>query len=963
MTQPFRTKGGLIDRSRTIRFEFDGQCFEGHPGDTLASALLANGRHLVGRSFKYHRPRGIMTCGSDEPNALVTLGKGPYAEANARATTAELFDGLVARSQNAWPSINLDAGIINDKLSRLFPAGFYYKTFLGSAATWTRLFEPFIRRMAGLGPAPSLPDPDTYSKRHAHCDLLVIGAGPAGLACARAAADGGNRVILLDERAVPGGQLLGSNEIIEDMPATDWAATTARTLAEVPRCQVLLRTTAFGAYDHGMVMAVERLSDHQGHGIQGPRQRLWQIRARRIVVAAGAHEQPLRFSNNDRPGIMLASAARTYLVQYGVLAGKDVVLAGKDDMARAMLEASGARVTQVPADATVLEAVGGKAFRGLRIRNAAGGETVLRGDCLLTAGTWQPAVHLFSHVGGKVRHDETTGVFLPDQGPDWLANAGCCKRPQTTAECLEDGHRTAISSLAQLGLDGSPVVLPAVSGSSHVPADWQAVMTADGPKAFIDFQNDVTTADIDLAHREGFVSVEHLKRYTTTGMATDQGKLSNLAAIGRMADRLGTTPRQVGTTTFRPPYTPVTFGALASHDRGDLLDPVRETAMHDWHVRHGAEFENVGQWKRPWFYPGPGETMDAAVRRECRAVRQSVGMLDASTLGKIDIQGPDAAIFLERVYTNAWQKLEPGRCRYGVMCSEDGMVLDDGVTARIGPERFIMFTTTGNAARVLDHMEDYLQTEWPDLKVYLTSVTEQWAASVVTGPKARDVVSAAITGIDFANESFPHLAWREGHIGEVPVRVYRISFTGELSYEVHCASPAGAQVWEALHKVGQPHGITPYGTETMHVLRAEKGYIIIGQETDGTVSPVDLGLSWAIAKKKPDFIGKRSLARPDMLRDDRKQLVGLRPVDGSSTLYEGAQLTNEAAVRPPHPMIGHITSAYWSDVLDGPFALALVKGGRAKEGDVIHAHFGKAVVACRITSSVFYDDAGEKMNG
>jgi len=962
MTAPLRTAAGdAIDRSKSIRFTFDGTSYTGYAGDTLASALLANGIHLVGRSFKYHRPRGILSAGSEEPNALVRVGLEGYSESNARATMVELYDGLTAYSQNAWPSLRWDMGAINNRISRFFPAGFYYKTFLGSAAIWTRIFEPFIRKMAGLGPAPTKPDPDSYTKRHAHCDLLVIGAGPAGLSAATAAVASGARVILVDENARVGGQLRASQSSIDGAKASTWAEATAATIKSAPGCRVLSRTTAFGVYDNALVMAVERVSDHRGTGVPGPRQRLWQIRARHIIVAAGAHEQPLRFINNDLPGIMLASAARLYLEQYGVLTGRQIILLGQDEETRALLTAAGAQVTQLSRETTISKAVGGNRVSALLIRDAQGQKQKLKCDCVLMAGPWQPAVHLHSQAGGKTVYDEQAKAFLPVGGPAWLTSAGSCRTPLSTAQCLIDGRTVTDRILSDLGYSPTAISRPSchddgVQLAAEVPVE-------DGAKAFIDYQNDVTTADIDLAYREGFISVEHLKRYTTTGMATDQGKLSNVAALERMAQRLNVQPGAVGTTTFRPPYTPVTFGTLAAHDSGDLLDPIRETAMHGWHIEQGAEFENVGQWKRPYYYPRSGETMDDAVRRECRAVRESVGMLDASTLGKIDIQGPDAVRFLERIYTNAWAKLEIGRCRYGVMCSEDGMVMDDGVTARIADDRFITFTTTGNAAHVLDHMEDYLQTEWPDLKVYLTSVTEHWAASVVTGPRSRDVVSSVVQGIDFENDSFPHLAWREGRIGDVPVRVYRISFTGEMSYEVHCPSPSGRAVWEALYKAGEPFGITAYGTETMHVLRAEKGYIIIGQETDGTVSPVDLGLNWAISKKKPDFIGKRSLARPDMKRTDRKQLVGLVPSDRKTCLEEGAQIAIMPMQQAPHPMIGHVTSAYWSEILQTPFALALVKDGRQSEGERVHAHFDGKVIPCEVTKAVFYDPAGENMNG
>lgn len=878
------TEGGRrIDRSRTISFTFDRRRFTGHPGDTLASALLANGVHLVGRSFKYHRPRGILTAGPEEPNALVTVGEGSLAEPNARATTIELYEGLVARSQNAWPSLGLDLGAATGLFGRLLPAGFYYKTFLGSARRWTRLYEPAIRRMAGLGPAPKAPDPERYDKVHAHCEVLVVGGGASGRDAALAALPEG-RVILVDER-----------------PA----------LESLPGVQLLDRTTAFGLYDGNLVMAVERVGDHLPPAERrGPRQRLWQIRAKRIVLATGAHQQPCLFPGNDLPGIMLASAALAYLQDYGVLVGRRIVMIGSGEGEDAFRSA-GAEVMRLD---RILFAHG---RRHVTAVTDASGKRVSC-DCVLMAGGWQPAAHLHSHVGGKLSFDVEKHCFLPVAGNPALTFAGAC--------------------------DGD------------LPRD-QPLAPVAGSKAFVDYQNDVTLADIDLATLEGFVSVEHLKRYTTTGMATDQGKLSNLHALTRLAANLGSTPGAVGTTTFRPPYTPVTFGTLAANDRDGFIEPTRVTPLHARHLAVGAVFEDVGQWKRPRFFPRSGEEMEAAVARECRAVRSGVGLLDASTLGKIDIRGSDAAAFLELVTTNRWQKLEPGKCRYGVMLAEDGMVLDDGVSARIAPDHFLTFTTTGNAARVLDHMEDYLQTEWPHLQVWLNSVTEQWAAMVVTGPRARDLLAMITDDVDLTPDAFPHLAWRDARIADRAVRLYRISFTGELSFEVHCDARHALEVWDAIIAAGVPLDLTLYGTEAMHVLRAEKGYIIIGQETDGTVHPGDLGLGWAVADSKPDFIGKRSLRRTDLKRTDRRQLVGLRP---ASPIEEGAQLTGEVA---DTAMLGHVTSAYSAGHDGQPFALALLAGGRERIGQTVHARFGASAVPCAVVAAIHYDPEGTRLHG
>lgn len=978
-SQPFRTPtGGVIDRDTQVAFRFDGRDFHGHAGDSLASALIANGVRLVGRSFKYHRPRGIMSAGSEEPNALVTLGEGAYREPNVRATVAELYDGLVAAPQNAWPCLRFDAGAFNNLLSPFFPAGFYYKTFIGGPkGAWTRYYEPIIRRMAGLGVAPTEADPDRYDKRHAHCDVLVVGAGAAGLAAANAAAAGGARVFMIDEQPMPGGALKASDAMIEGLAAPAWAAAAAAEFAARSNCRLLTRTTVFGRYDHAMVMAVERLSDHDpSRG--GPRQRLWQIRAKAIVLATGAHEQPLLFGNNDLPGVMLAHAAQTYARHYGALVGRRIAVGtigdSGHDAAKALAEAgaeivaivdgrrSGHRDHDLPVmdGAAIARARGRKGVTGVDVLTASGETRSIACDAVLMSGGWQPALHLHSHCGGRSRYDGDLQCFVPANQVPGVLPVGGCNGAFDLVRCLSEGRAGGMEAAGLLGhaVSGSAAVVPFVRPQQAAPV-FRAPFA---PKSFIDFQNDVTSADVDLAAREGFVSVEHLKRYTTTGMATDQGKLSNLNALTRMASNLGVTPEAVGTTTFRPPYTPVSFGTLAGLNVGPFMDPIRYTPMHEWHAGKGAMFENVGQWKRAWYYPQAGETMDDAVRRECRAVRNGVGMIDASTLGKIDIRGRDAARFLDLVYTNGWSKLEIGRCRYGLMLSDDGMVMDDGVTTRTGPDRYLMTTTTGNAARVMDHLEDLLQTEWPDLKVFLTSVSEHWAASVVTGPLARKVLERVVTGIDLSNEAFPHLSMREGHVAGAAVRVYRISFTGELSYEVHVESDHGSAVWSALFEAGSAFGITPYGTEATHVLRAEKGYIIIGQETDGTVTPIDLGLDWAIAKSKPDFIGKRSLARPGTIAADRRQLVGLRPLDDRTAIEEGAQLIEAGSAERPLAALGHVTSSYWSDAVGGPIAMALLRQGRARHGDVIHAYHAGGTTACRVCEPIFYDKAGARIH-
>ncbi len=993
-------QGGRVDRSRLLAFTFDGKGYEGYAGDTLASALLANGVHLVGRSFKYHRPRGIMTAGSEEPNALVQLRQGERTEPNIRATQIELFDGLTAESQNRWPSLAFDVGGVNNLLSRYLPAGFYYKTFMWPASFWMR-YEHFIRRAAGLGKSPALPDPDRYSKTYAHCDVLVVGAGPAGIAAALAAGATGARVMLADEQAEMGGSLLVESESIDGKPAADWLAESLAALALMPEVRLLPRTTAFGYYDHNYLALMERVSDHLPvPPPQLPRQRLWRVRAKQVVLATGAIERPLVFADNDRPGIMMASAALAYVRRYGVLPGRRaVLLTSNDDAYRAGLElaeagATVAAIVDLRADPGVaaverarqrgIEVLTGHAIIGttgkLRIDSATaaplanggvgGGARTLSCDLLLNAGGWTPTVHLFSQSRGKLAWDETIGAFVPGTSVQAERSAGACRGSFTLAQCLAEGHAAGLAAAADAGFPGGSPPAPRAEAQEGARTPGRAVWIVPsalpiGHKAkhFVDFQNDVTAADVRLAHREGYRSVEHLKRYTTMGMGTDQGKTSNINALGILAEAQGRAVPEVGHTTFRPPYTPVTIGGFAGEDRGDLLDPIRRTPMHSWHESLGAPFENVGQWRRAWYYPKPGETMHEAVAREAKAVRTAVGIVDASTLGKIDIQGQDAARLLNMVYTNAFSKLEIGRCRYGLMCGEDGMVFDDGVTTRLGENHYLMSTTTGNAARVLGWLESWLQCEWPEMKVYCTSVTEQWATVAINGPLARRLLSELTADIPLDNESFPFMSMREGTVAGIPARVFRISFTGELSYEVNVPASYGSALWQALLTAGEKYHITPYGTEAMHVLRAEKGYIIVGQETDGTTTPQDLGMGWAVSKQKADFFGKRSFARPDTARPDRKHLVGLLTENPSEVIPEGGQIVAELKDRPPMEMIGHVTSSYESPNLGRSIALALVKNGRNRMGDTLYIPLPDRTIRAKVTEPRFFDPEGTRING
>jgi sarcosine oxidase subunit alpha len=993
--------GGRIARDRKIRFSFDGRSYEGLEGDTLASALLANGVHLVGRSFKYHRPRGIMTAGPEEPSALVTVRRDEARSTpNLRATQVELYDGLVAVSQNRWPSLRFDLGRLTELFSPLLSAGFYYKTFMWPRSAWHRLYEPLIRRMAGLGEAPRLPDPDRYAQQHAHCEVLVVGAGPAGLAAALAASRGGARVILCDERPRFGGSLLSDDRSrIDGLAAADWVEAAIAELQRNPRVRLLPRTTAFGYFPHNHLGLSERLTDHLAEPPAGlARERLWQVRAQQVVLATGSIEQPLVFPGNDRPGVMLAGAALRYLKEQAVLPGQRVVIATICDSAyRVALEmqAAGAQVVQIvdlrpdpsPAQpdgwqqrlrqagiavetgARVLGSQGSNHLSAVEIGrvDAAGAATGRRSidcDLLLVAGGYVPSVHLFSQSRGKLRYDESLQAFVPGESAENERSVGACRGLYGLAATLQDGAAAGADAATAAGCVGEEPRFEVMEDSTAATAGRlpRAEAAVPGPKAFVDFQHDVMLKDLDLAMREGFRSIEHIKRYTTTGMATDQGKTSNLNALHHAARELGKPVPAVGLTTFRMPYTPITFASFAGQARGESFDPVRRTPMHGWAVRQGAVFEDVGMWKRARFFPRAGEDMHAAVARECRSVRGSCGVFDASTLGKIVVAGPGATAFMDRLYVNDWSKLAVGRCKYGVLLRDDGFVYDDGVVARLAADRFHVTTTTGGAARVLAMMEDYRQTEWTDLDVWLTSTTEQWAVIAVQGPRARELLAPLVDGLDISATALPHMAVVQGTLRGIPMMLFRVSFTGELGFEVNVPTDQGAAALDAICEAGKAYGLTPYGTETMHVLRAEKGFIIIGQDTDGTVTPDDVGLTWAIGKAKPDFVGKRALARSAMNSPDRKQLVGLLTRDPRVVLEEGAQVVDVPGQAPPMKLIGHITSSYMSATLDRSIALAVVAGGRARIGQTLHVPMPSGEIAVEVCAPMFYDPKGARLN-
>ncbi len=992
-------EGGCIDRNRPLRFSFNGRQLEGYAGDTLASALIANGVDVVARSFKYRRPRGVIGSGAEEPNAIVQLEEGARALPAQRATQVELYYDLKARMVNAWPSPRFDLSGALGVASALLPAGFYYKTFMWPKRFWMK-YEHVIREGAGLGYAPTEADADSYDKINAHCDVLVVGAGPAGLAAALAAGRSGARVILADEQSEFGGSLPGSTERINGAPAGAWVAAARTELAGMPEVRLLPRSTVFGYYDHNFLCILERISDHLPLAAQGgPRQRLWRVRARQVVLATGAIERPLVFGDNDRPGVMLASAVSTYINRYAVAPGRRAIVFANNDggyrtamhLKRAGVQVAAVVDSRPAADSAWREEVasagfrildnhvvtaarGGNRVRGVEIAPLSGDGRRLAGaieriacDLIAVSGGWSPAVHLHSQAGGRPRFDESKACFVPGESAQAERSAGAANGTWGLTGCLREGYQAGAGAAAACGFEAPEQERMQTDELEETPLRplWLVPgrkPVSRGPKQFVDYQNDTTAADIHLAVRENYRSIEHVKRYTALGFGTDQGKLGNINGMAILAERLGQGLEETGTTTFRPAYTPVTFGAIAGHDVGELFDPVRKTPMHAWHVQAGAEFENVGQWKRAWYYPKPGETMHDAVARECLATHNSIGVLDYSTLGKIDIKGPDAPELLNRVYSNNWSKLGIGRCRYGMMLGEDGMVMDDGVTTRLDEQHYLMTTTSGGAARVFAWLERWLQTEWPDLKVYLTSVTDHWSTVSIAGPNSRKLVSEICEGIDFAHEAFPFMSLQHGKAAGVPARVMRVSFTGELSYEISVPANYGLYLWQAVMEAGEKYDATPYGTETMHVLRAEKGFVIVGQDTDGSVTPVDLGMDWIVSKRK-DFIGRRSLSRPDSLRDDRRQLIGLRTDDPNEVLPEGAQLVNDPNATYPLPMVGYVTSSYYGARIGRSLALALVDGGQHRMGQKVYAPLADGrVIRAEIVKPLFFDPDGSRQN-
>ena len=989
----------FVDETYKISFKFNGKTYFGYKGDTLASALLANDVHLVGRSFKYHRPRGIMTAGSEEPNAIVQLHKNtPRTEPNVRATEVEIYEGLEASSQNCWPSVNFDMGGINNLLSPILPAGFYYKTFMWPANFWEK-YEYFIRKSAGLGKSPSDPDPDIYEHKYIHCDVLVIGAGISGIMAAKTAAKNGYKTLLVEESFYLGGSTIYKNSDffkINNQISNSWLEKEINEIKKIKNLEIKTRTSLAAFHNYNFLLARENLTDHLplSQRENKVRHRLLKIRAKKVITATGSLERPLIFDNNDRPGIFLSSAMEKYSNLFGVACGERVILFtnndsayetaisliqkgihieaiidNREDVDSKLIKETEKNNIKIYKGYTIVNTYGYKRINKVSImqlskdgQKVVGSKISISCDCLGMSGGWTPAVHLFTQSGGKLKFRDEDQVFIPSIYPPNQISIG-----SSNGDFTLDAILTNLSKILKDFLKIDKTNYENIEVQSYFNKSKRNIWLLPSDKVigktkpFVDYQNDATAKDIKLALREGFRSIEHVKRYTTTGMGTDQGKLGNMHALGIVSETAGSKMGELGTTTFRPPYTPLTFGTIVGRNVGEYFDVFRKTPIHGWHVENKAEFENVGQWKRAWYYPKNNESMQEAVQRESKAARDSAGILDASTLGKIDIQGTDTSEFLNRVYTNAWSKLAIGKCRYGLMLNEDGMVYDDGVTTRLDENHYIMTTTTGGAATVLGKLEDYLQTEWPELDVYLTSVTDHYATVSVCGPNSKKILSKVIPDLDLSEKNFPHMSFKNTKIGKIKCRVMRISFTGELSYEINIQSNYGKSVWEKCMEAGKNYNITPYGTETMHLLRAEKGFIITGQDTDATMTPIDLQMDWIVSKKKYDFIGKRSLYRTDTMREDRKQLIGLITENPNEVLEEGSQIVEDMN-KSPIEMLGHVTSSYYSPNLKKSIALGVIKGGKNMIGQQLIIPMENKQINVTVTDPVFFDKENKRLN-
>lgn len=972
--------GARIDRTRTLSFSFEGRRYSGFAGDTLASALLANGVSTVGRSFKYHRPRGMFSAGAEEPNALVQLERGAHATANVPATQVELYDGLDAKAVNCWPDVDFDLGEINNVLARFFPAGFYYKAFIWP--NW-EFYEPLIRRAAGLGRASKEADPGFYETQYAHCDVLVVGAGAAGLAAARAASAASARVILVEQEPVLGGALRWRDGEIDGAPAGAWVTQVEKELRAAPQTRVLARTCAMGYFDHNEIVLVESVGEHLGPKARAAvRQRLWQVRAKRVVLACGALERPIVFAGNDRPGVMLASAVAQYVGDFGVASGRDAVFFTNNDSAYASAEAllaNGGRIAalvdtraaksdaagklsarnvRIYAGATIVSTQGGRALKSVRVRSANGEALTLNADLLAVSGGWTPTLHLHCQSGAIPRWDDTIASLVPGASVQNEISAGACVGVFSLSEALGQGALAGAEAAQATGfasMSSSPAPKAVSTVSFAIEPVWR--VPGDG-KAFVDLQNDVTADDIGLAARENFVSVEHLKRYTTLGMGTDQGKTSNVNALALMSELRGLSAGQSGVTRYRFPYKPVSLGAFAALNRGEIFRPRRHLRIHDWHVSHGAVFEEYGSWMRPAYYLKAGETPRDAEQREALAVRTGVGIFDGSPLGKIEVVGPDAGVFLDRIYANRVSDLKVGKCRYGLMLNELGVVIDDGICARLSEDRFLVGTTSGGAGRIAAWLEEWLQCEWPNLEVLVAPVTQSWNVVTLTGPKARAVLQKAGVNVDLAAEAFPHLSWCNGKVAGVDARIFRVSYTGEISYEINIAPSDMERVWKACFDAGTAFGITPVGIDAWMLLRTERGFLHVGADTDGTTNPLDVG--WGrVLKRKGDFIGRRSLMRPADQRADRLNFVGIEPLDANVAIRVGLPVLGSGEKKT----CGYVTSAGFSPILKRFVGLGMIENGRARIGEAITLAGPNGHIAARITEPGAFDPKGERVNG
>jgi sarcosine oxidase subunit alpha len=1005
MSTRLETGGSLLDRSLSKEFTFNGKRLKGFKGDTLASALLANNQVLVGRSFKYHRPRGIVAAGPEEPNALFETGSGSTFEPNQRATTTKLVDGLQVKSQNHWPTLEFDIGVINSVLARFLPAGFYYKTFIHPRFAWKHIFEPIIRRAAGLGSAPTEKDSESYEHFYAHVDLLIIGGGIAGITAARAAMKSGLKVLIAEQNDYWGGRASIDNVDIENELSPDWINEQINNFSKADNIKLRLNTMAAGVYDHGYVLLHENLTDGSLGG-GGLRQRLWKVRAKHIITATGAIERPLSFAGNDLPGVMLAASVRDYVMNFGVSCGdKTVIVTNNDDAYRTaivmknaglevpcIIDARTSVTGDLPAQARKLgirietgkgisTVKGSKKVEGVTICSQAGGGEALEEiscDCVAMSGGWSPVVHLWSHCGGKLNWDDLNCMFKPDDanppiganGEQFVTVAGTANGYLSIDEVLMNAHDAAIRIVKKITGRSPTIKCPksiSIKENQLVPV-WFMPHGASQKlkmKTWLDFQNDVKVTDVELSAQEGFESVEHTKRYTTLGMATDQGKLSNINGLAVLSNSLNLPIPDVGTTTFRPPYHPISLGSIGGDARGDLFKPIRKTSIHKWINDNGAVWEPVADWRRPYCFIRGNENIKEAVEREILNTRNNCGILDASTLGKILVKGPDSGKFLDMIYTNLMSNLKVGKCRYGLMCSENGFLSDDGVVVKLSEDAYLCHTTSGGSDRIHAHMEEWLQTEWWDWKVYTLNLTEQYSQIAIVGPKARQVIEKmGVEGFDISPERLPFMSFSEGKIAGINARVFRISFSGELSYEISVPAGMGQEFWNSALSAGDAHNIMPYGTEALHVMRAEKGFIMIGDETDGTVIPQDLGLDWAISKKKEDFIGKRAQLRAFLQSDERWKLVGLKTVDPTTILPDGSYAVDGDLNEYGHKsMIGRVTSSYYSPTLKRSIALALVQKGSERMDEVLDfPNLDGTVTKAVICDPVFYDKEGKSQN-